>query len=323
MDACPPLEDIAAFLDGTLSPEERARITEHLARCESCYEIFAGAVHFQEDEESSADDTGGGGVLQFPLAEERRVSRWLPMAASVALAVGLGAVAWQFFAVPREMELAELTAPFQRKPESSGSLYEGETYRGNGDFEDFPPEDAKAFLASVYLVDLHLNVKADDPELSSEALRRIGTEIEQIAFLGDEGKKYQHQARDLESSEGLHRFSQRLSDEEGNIRELLSPYEPFYSFGLWTETGRRAAATHTREFFETRKNRRFLSHLQKTLPGQLAPDLQQPVLDDLQAIERIWDEGELSLEDYSALAGHFQSIIKRIDDYEEDFGDVG
>src|SRR5690349_13654604 len=102
MDACPPLEDIAAFLDGiTLSPEERARITEHLARCESCYEVFAGAVHFQEEEgDSSAEDTDGGGVLPFPLVEEkkrekharaeparppRRALRWLPLAASVVL----------------------------------------------------------------------------------------------------------------------------------------------------------------------------------------------------------------------------------------------
>src|SRR5688500_15235651 len=96
MDACPPLEDIAAFLDGTLSPEERARITEHLARCESCYEIFAGAVHFHEEEgDSSAADTGGRGVLPFPLKGEedrapRRISRWLPLAASVVLVVGLG-----------------------------------------------------------------------------------------------------------------------------------------------------------------------------------------------------------------------------------------
>ena len=335
MVACPPLEDIAAFLDGiNLSPEERARITEHLAHCESCYEIFAGAVHFQEEEgNSSADDIDGGDVLKFPLAKEksqekhvrveparppRRFSRWLPLAASVVLAVGLGALAWQFFAVPREMDLAELTEPLQQKPELIGSLYEGDTYRGNEDFENFPPEDAKVFLASVYLVDLHLNIEADDPELAAEALRRIGTEIEQIPLLGDEGKKYQNEALNLESSEGLRRFSQRLSDEEGNIRELLSPYEPFYSFGLWTEAGRRAAVTHTREFFEARKNRRFLSHLRKTLPSQLAPELRDPVQKDLQAIESTWDEGDFSRQDYTTLAAHFQKIIERIDEYKED-----
>ena len=47
---CPDLEDIAAFLDGTLEAERRAPMIEHLASCESCFEIFAGAARFQADE---------------------------------------------------------------------------------------------------------------------------------------------------------------------------------------------------------------------------------------------------------------------------------
>jgi hypothetical protein len=319
MDACPPLEDIAAFLDGmTLSSEERARITEHLAHCESCYEIFAGAVHFQEEEEkgSPAEGTGGRGVLPFPLkGKEDRAPRWLPLAASVVFIVGLGALAWQSFAVPHEMELADLTEHLQ-EPELTGFLYEGQIYRGVGAPGDFPLEDAKAFAASVYLVDLHLTVGREDPERSAEALRRIGAEIEQLPFLGDEGRKYQDEARNLESPEGLRRFSQRLIDEEGNIRELLSVYEPFYSFGLWAEAGRLAAKVESSEFFETRKNRRFLSHLQKILPDQLPEELRDPVLDDLNAIESIGEKGDFSESDYGTLATHFQNIIKQIDEYE-------
>src|SRR6202034_2125502 len=43
---CPSLEDLAAFLDGgdELSAERRREIVEHLAACEECYEVFAGAA---------------------------------------------------------------------------------------------------------------------------------------------------------------------------------------------------------------------------------------------------------------------------------------
>jgi hypothetical protein len=41
---CPTDEEIAAFLDGGLAAGERARITAHLAGCESCFEVFAGAA---------------------------------------------------------------------------------------------------------------------------------------------------------------------------------------------------------------------------------------------------------------------------------------
>src|SRR6185295_1048566 len=95
MDGCPPLEDIAAFLDGRLSAKERERMTEHLARCESCYEIFAGAVHFQED--SSAEDIKRRDVIPFPLTGRapRRISRWAALAASFLLVAALGFMIWE------------------------------------------------------------------------------------------------------------------------------------------------------------------------------------------------------------------------------------
>ncbi|MDP9122041.1 MAG: zf-HC2 domain-containing protein [Acidobacteriota bacterium] len=51
---CPSDEDLAAYLDGTLEPEARARVTEHLADCESCFQIFAGAARVRLDLEDEA-----------------------------------------------------------------------------------------------------------------------------------------------------------------------------------------------------------------------------------------------------------------------------
>jgi hypothetical protein len=61
-DECPDLEDIAAFLDGTLPVPGRARLMRHLNRCERCYEIYAGA----------ADILSETGQLEAAPAEARR-----------------------------------------------------------------------------------------------------------------------------------------------------------------------------------------------------------------------------------------------------------
>lgn len=41
---CPGAEDLAAWLDGRLSPAERARVEIHLAGCEECREVTAQIV---------------------------------------------------------------------------------------------------------------------------------------------------------------------------------------------------------------------------------------------------------------------------------------
>jgi len=318
------LEDIAALIDGTLPPEERTRVMVHLRRCEMCYEVF--------EEMARDEDTTRGGVIQFPLVEERaqekharveptrparRASWWLPLAASVVLAVGLGALAWRYFAAPSTMDVADLAAPFQKKPGLTGSLYQGEIYRNlPEESADFLP-DEHAFLAGVYLMGLHLSVQAGDSDQASKALHSLGGEVKEIMGSGDLGDRYQRESASLESEEGLQEFAGRLSDEEKNTWEHLSLYEPFYSFGLWAEAGRRAAEVKSSKFFETRRNRRYLSHLQKVLPEELAEELRDPVLDDLKDIERIWDEGDFSAQDFPTLATHFQDIIQRIDNYQE------
>lgn len=325
MVACPPLEDIAAFIDDLLSPEERARITEHLARCESCYEIFAGAVHFQEEEgDSSAEDTGGRGVLPFPLSREkdrapRRIPRWLlPLAASVVLTVGLGFTAWQLFASPK-ITVAGVAEPVEAKAKPS-DLYQSDVNRGLEATQEVLPI-GPSFMTGVFLVDLRPSLRSQDSQTTRGLLYDIHGELSEVLLVERElVEGYKGYADAMTDAAALRRLAPEILGREKDVQEFFSISEdPLFSFGLWTEAGRLAAVTQTREFFETRKNHRFLSHLLKTLPDQFTDEeLQQPVLDDLHAIEQTWDEGELSPQDYQTLAGHFQKIIQRIDDYKED-----
>ena len=328
MDACPPLEDIAAFLDGMLLPEERERVTAHLARCESCYEIFVGAAEFQEVE-SSANDTGGGGVFPFPLGEERkseearpaapepsakarRTSPWLPLAASILLTAGLGFFAWQLFG-PVKMVTADLIEPLQGKDAAVDSLY-GETVRGAGDEPATYWTDGYAFLTGVYFVDFSVSVRAKDSLKASESLQSLGSELEQIPLLEGPGEAYRKEAEALKTSEHLRELAQRLPKKEKALREhLTEAYDRPFSFGLWAEAGRLSAATRSPAFFKDRNNRRFLSLLRKDPP--VPDDLREQVLGDLQSIESLWGK------DFPSLEKHFKSIIKAIDGYEDDFSE--
>lgn len=321
MDACPPLEDIAAFLDGMLSPEDRERITAHLAYCESCYEVFAGAVHFHEYEDSTLDadkeaamvspfagETDRTGVSLPPVAVSEevrpRAPRWLAMAASLLLVPALGFFAWRELVAPPRIVLADVVEPFQGDPRAPALLYMGEVNRGQD--EEIASEHA-SFMAGVHLVDLRLAIDAKNLDGTRNLLQDLFSSLEEIPFCTDLAESYKEEYLQTGTPADLDRLAPEILAKEAIVQEALSAYETF-SFGLWTEAGRLAASTQSPEFFDNRNNRRFLSHLFKQTPWE-GDELLEEVPKDLQAIQEIWKGGRFTREDYSALAGHFKSVI--------------
>ena len=67
MGTCPSAEELACYIDGALSPEQRARVAEHLASCESCFEVYSEVLQFQLESEQAPL----GKVVQLPLGEKR------------------------------------------------------------------------------------------------------------------------------------------------------------------------------------------------------------------------------------------------------------
>src|SRR5687767_9374838 len=153
-ETCPPLEDIAAFLDGKLSEGERARIVAHLADCESCYAVFAGAARFQleeEEEEEFQEPAAAAAATVVPFLGKKRIARWaLPLAALLVLGLATVPLYLQASRMP-EIVSAELVDPGWRGQPWS----EGDT-RGDRDLGE--AYDAYDFLVGVYLVDLHLTL---------------------------------------------------------------------------------------------------------------------------------------------------------------------
>ncbi len=46
-------DDIALYIDGRLSPEERLHIIDHITQCSVCMERLASAIHIMDDEDLS------------------------------------------------------------------------------------------------------------------------------------------------------------------------------------------------------------------------------------------------------------------------------
>ncbi len=85
----PSDETLAAFIDGRVDAETRARVIEHMAACSECYSVFIGAT-----EMPAAAVTDGSNVLPF-----RRV-RYAIASAAIAAAAAIG-----FFITPAGQRL--------------------------------------------------------------------------------------------------------------------------------------------------------------------------------------------------------------------------
>src|SRR5262249_56826121 len=82
---CPDLELIAAYLDNRLSTRERARMTEHLASCETCYAVFREAAQTDVSDVVAED---GRSREQRPWWRGRTLA-WSSAAAGLATAAAV------------------------------------------------------------------------------------------------------------------------------------------------------------------------------------------------------------------------------------------
>jgi hypothetical protein len=345
LETCPTDEDLAAYLDGRLAAPERARITAHLADCESCYEIFAGAAHFQQDVQDEISEDAAhfqqdnvpaepaGRIVAFPPPEDgggrARKRWWIPAAAAAALAIGgVGFIGYRSFST--ELMTPELIALLQTEAALASHLHHFTTYRGIGDDSEAFLSRQPSFLAGARLVDLQISLDTGKDKEASELLRGIGQSI-RSGPLGDKdesAKLYLDAAEQLRAGGpgALGKIKAAAPRwEEGLKDSLLDP--DFLAFGKWTEAGRLAAETGSSDFFN-RRNRHFLSVISRTLEeeqkgrGQASssPDdfdaeaeRDDAALAELRAIAAIWDGGDLKAADYAKLAEHFGMILQRYD----------
>ena len=300
--AHPELEEIAAYLDGRLSAAERRGITAHLSVCTECLELFTETAHALE--ETSAG-TAGGKVVPFdrPL---RSPHRWLPAVAAAAALLAFGFAGYRLFLARPSMVVADLVEPLGESRAVAEAVWTGRVLRGGGEEEDSTAFRALSFLAGAHLVGFQAGVEARDPEAAGAAAQRVANLLEQGDFLENEAKRFRAAQFDLfERKVPTSRYARLVEKNSGPIEESF--LEIPFDLGKWTHAGYIAARTGSREWFERRKNRRFLSYLLRQGEKEIEPEARK----GLERIGQVWDRGELRPAELAALAGQFEAILQR------------
>lgn len=319
----PPLEELAAYIDGMLGEEEAARVAEHISECEDCFFVYSETVRFQLEnpsEEAVGAEPEIGEVVLFPSRPEKttreRTRRWWPAAAvalaAAALAVAIGVSLYRNF-VPQslpQVTTAELIEPVQGIPGVQNQLYK---YRVDRGVSKVGSElDQPSFMIGFLFVDLRLSLEGSDVETSRELLRKMGVTVRGIDIFPELGDSIIKRANDLESPADLQRLLPEMTQWETEIRADDGTWmvvDDYFTFGQWAEAGRLAAVHQKPEFFESRENRRVLSYILRS--EEMAPE--ERVMAHLQKIQSLWDKGDLQPQDFATLAEKFKAILKAYD----------
>lgn len=312
-ETCPPLEDIAAFLDGKLSGEERARIVAHLAECESCYAIFADAARFQLEEEQEASvpadraKEDSGTVVPFP---KRSLLTWAGSLAALLL-IGLAtSLLYQQYNDMPVLIASEIIDPAVPNTDSIGEWAE----RLRGGESEAPLIDSPAeFLLGANLVDLRLALARNEEEKADQALARINQQMPNLLAVPEEAKFYQEARSRITEGTQPQSLLAEADRVEGSLTDFLSP-ATYLAFGKWTEAGRLSAEARSADFFQDRENRRFLRVLLRKAEEEGLDPKVEAALRQIQLVleEGLQERGFLKTTAYlQAILDHYQVEARR------------
>lgn len=318
---CPPPEDLAALVDGTLGAEERARLMEHLAECEICFEVFSETVRTREEigiemmtgtlgAPASSPDTPGRRRPDDPLPFRKRLKVPLRfvvpflVAATVVLSAGIGLYK-MFWGMP-SLEAYRLADLFEGEaPELTGTFVQN-TYRS------LPPEiedlDQIAFLAGVRLVDLQVALVAENKDRARDMALQLRGFLENGLFFDVQSQEFRRIAEELdEGTRTPMDLRRELVPMEGTLTELLEEGDEvrYFSVGKWMEAARLAATTGRTDYFARGETRRFLRHLRK-LPADTFPE---PVEEDLNQVDKVLSAEELHSDQLAVLEESLAHVI--------------
>jgi hypothetical protein len=310
-ETCPPLEDIAAFLDHKMAGEERDRFMAHLVDCEECYPVFADSARFMLEEEGFLEEPPAPAEAAPPVAPVvplRRkgagAPRWaLPLAAVLVLGLATIPLYIQASGKP-EMLSAELVDPAALQNVPTESVW-NQDKRGEpdpGGIDQSPFE----FLVGVHLVDLRFTLARGDKEETMNVLARISGHMKGLLFVQEQAGFYEKAVADLD--QGRRTLTEVAAEAERVEAELTKNFEefPHLAFGKWAEAGRLSAKAKNPAFFEDRDNRRFpgwlLRNAEEDLGEEIAPRVKR--------IRGIFDDSDPSKLPYEDLEKQFEAILQ-------------
>lgn len=309
IDASVDLELLAAFIDGRLSGEERARAVKMLADSDEALELFASALREQRA-------TSPAVVKVVPITTARRWRQWkvmVPVAAAAVLAIVtvpklIGPEGKPALANEYAMELA-------RDPRFAGGLRAGweeggwNVTRGAGLSREASgtaragsaTESKLAFRLGVRSVDLQIALRTGDTVLAARFTSEVLETLNAVGFSDLVRARYTELKSGL-AADALPRSIERASDAEREMGDLLGSAS--FAFGQWVRAAELAARMHAASFFESSRGTRFI---RSTLP---ADSLAAEDTEALRSIDARMKAGrdDRALDDVRAI---LQTIIRR------------
>ena len=288
----PSPEVLAAFVDGRLAGDARAEVVAHLDRCRDCYEVFAGTLRFQRQEEPR------GRVLRPARFGAPRWVWWTAAAAAVLVVAIVVPVAWEDLGLggtddegevllaTAELASALGSAGAACSADASGLLAGGFAFAGGTG-----PQEA-ALRAGVRLMDLAAAARGRELDGAGEALEGLARLLADAGLdraLEDDLDAAREALAEADAL-ALERAVGRLEDgAEGAL-------DPFHlALGKWAEAGRLAAASGENALFRSAPFVGFLEALgERDLPEPWAEAVRrveeltagEPGPGELRALER-------------------------------------
>jgi hypothetical protein len=300
-------ETLAAFLDGTASPEEREGVLRTIASSKEAYARFleAAAVHRELPSTLAVapDATPGDTATPRPTAQEVANARWFRrwQAIPVLLAAGAAAVLITrafLGSEPQSIQLVQATSLTREM--GSGALT-----RTFGDGWNQPPWSAVrgsetsvgsrslSFRAGARYAELELAARASD----SAGVISSADAIAGLLATTEAGAALAATFGDMARAPDFGRRRQRASAAR-RLRASLGA-EGWFDLGVWAETARLAVAARDTAFFDARG--RAASELRRILQPRVATSAPRnaewaPVVDALRPLlaERSWSQNELT-----------------------------
>ncbi len=302
----PDLEDLAAYLDGRLSAEHKARVEERLARDEDYYEVFLESARFQEEQAAAGEDA----EVVAPAAWWRSWATIVPaaIAATLVAAVGLP----RLVLGPTTEQWAARLDPASVTGIKDWRLPGWQTNRGDPDpmpgKVDRQRQRELAFRIGSHTIHLRIALAAGDRSAAKRAARQIERRTDEHDFLIGYSTAYEA-LRNSPEDEEIEALRLRARELEAKLAKSIADVQGAdrYALGQWNEVGRLAAlAGSAAEGSDRAENEKVLAGIWRRRRVATAIDAIGP---DLETLEKALDQTE---PDFEAAAGAFSKIAREL-----------
>lgn len=294
--AHPPLEDVAALVDGRLGESRRMAVLAHVDSCPACHEVLVETTRMVESGDLSEDlpDPGAHEVQRAPprqpVGKIVRFPTWRAAAVAATLAA---AAAVAFFLVrpplatsPDHLPVATLAGGLSSAAATVVGDIAPEAWPAvRGEHVSMSGSERTAFQIGALVLRLEVALRGGRPAVATSLARDIVLRLAEFEvheafdpyFVGASSIAELAAADRLQDAlDLLHEADALLG---GDPSEAAPAYlDPFwYSFGKWAAAGELAAAAGDPAYFRSSAHRGYARALD-------AAELPEPVASDLGAV---------------------------------------